>query len=71
MMEGSEFEFRQGQKFSHLDFLQIGPESHPASSLMGNGDPFLRGKADNSSPSSTEIKKTWIYTFTPHYTFND
>jgi hypothetical protein len=26
-------------------------------------------KADHSSPANTDIKKIWIYTFTPPYAF--
>jgi hypothetical protein len=41
---------------------------------MGTGDYFPAGKAagreaDNSSPTSTEVSKMWIYTSTPPYAF--
>jgi hypothetical protein len=28
-------------------------------------------EADHSPPTSAEVKKTWIYTSTPPYAFND
>jgi hypothetical protein len=36
---------------------------------MGTGGPFPRGKANHSSPSSSEVKNAWNYTSTPSYIF--
>jgi hypothetical protein len=55
--------------------VQTGSGAHPASYPMGTGGSFPRGvkrqkgEADHSSPTSAEVKKMWIYTFTPPYTF--
>jgi hypothetical protein len=43
--EESEFETRQGQKFSLLRVIQTGSEAHPASYPMDTGDSFLGDKA--------------------------
>jgi hypothetical protein len=72
--EGSEFESRAGQEFSLLHVVQTGSEALPASNPMGTGGSFPGGKpagaeAGHSPPHSAEIKKMWIYTFTPAYAF--
>jgi hypothetical protein len=49
--------------FSSIRSVQTGSEAHPASSPMGTGGPFPRGKArpgrdaDHSPPSSAEVVK--------------
>jgi hypothetical protein len=57
-----------------LHVLQIGSGAHPASYIMGNrgslpGVERPGHEADHSPPTSAEVKKTWIYTFTPQYAF--
>jgi hypothetical protein len=70
-----EFEYRQKQDFSPLHVVQIGSGRHPASNLMGTGGSFpVRqrsggSKADHSHQTNREVKKKWIYTSTPPYTF--
>jgi hypothetical protein len=72
--EASEFESRYGQESSPLH-VKTGSEAYPASYPMRIGALFLRGikrpgrDADHSSPSSAEVKKTWIYISTPPYVF--
>jgi hypothetical protein len=70
--QGSEFESRWGQEFSHV--VQTGSGVHPTSYPMGTGGFFLGVKrpgsdADHSPPTSAEVKKTWIYTSTNPYVF--
>jgi hypothetical protein len=61
------------QEFSLLRGVQTGSGAHPLSYQMGTGGPFIRGKkrpfreAGNSTPTSAEVKKTWIYTSTRPY----
>jgi hypothetical protein len=67
--EGSEFESRQGQKFSVLLAVQTGPGIHTTSYTMGIGGSFPGLKRPgrevaNSLPASAEVKKMWIYTST-------
>jgi hypothetical protein len=74
MAEVSEFESRYGQEFPLLHVVQTGSGAHPASYPMETGDSFPGVKwpgreAHNSSPTSAEVKKTWIYTSTPPYVF--
>jgi hypothetical protein len=71
---GSEFESRWGQEFSLLHVVQTGSGVHPTSYTMGTGGfspevkrPVL--EAYHSPPTSAEVKKTWIYTFTSPYVF--
>jgi hypothetical protein len=50
---------------------QTGPGVHPNSYPTGTGSPFPGGKAVGEwthhwPPTSAEVKKTWIYTSTPH-----
>jgi hypothetical protein len=71
---GSEFESRLEQEFSLLRVVQTGSGAHPASYPMGTGPCFSGGKAagneaDHSPPVSNEVKKMWIYTFTPPHGF--
>jgi hypothetical protein len=54
--------------------VQTGSGSHPAFYPVGTGGSFPGVKwsgleADHSPPTSVEVKKTWIYTFTPLYVF--
>jgi hypothetical protein len=62
-----------GSKFSRLH-VEIGSGAHPASHPVGTGGAVSHGvkrhgrEADHS-PTSAEIKKTWLYTSTPLYTF--
>jgi hypothetical protein len=74
MTDRSEFESRCGQEFSPLQVVQTGSGAHPVSYPMGTGVLFpgvkLQGsEADHSPPTSAEVKKKWIYTSTPPYTF--
>jgi hypothetical protein len=60
--------------FSLLHLVQTGFEVHPASYPMGTGGTFPGIKrpgreADHSPPASAEVKKMWIYTSTPTYSF--
>jgi hypothetical protein len=69
----SEFVYCWGQEFSVLHF-QTSSGVHPPSYLMGTGGPLLGVKrpgreADHSPPTSTEVKKMWVYTSTPPYVF--
>jgi hypothetical protein len=52
--EKLEFESRQGQEFSLLHALGVKQQGR---------------EADHSPPTSSEVKKMWIYTSTPQYTF--
>jgi hypothetical protein len=49
-------------------------EAHPASYPMGTGSlsPAVKRQgreANHSPPSSAEVKKMWVYTFTPPHAF--
>jgi hypothetical protein len=73
-IEGSEFESRQGQEFLLLHIIQTNSGVYPNSSPMGTrvlspGVKRQGREADHSSPTSGEIKKTWMYTSTPSYIF--
>jgi hypothetical protein len=67
MTKGFEFESQWRQKFSFLHVFQTGSGAH----LMVTGGSFPWGvkrqgpEADHSPPTSVEVKKTWVYTFTP------
>jgi hypothetical protein len=55
---------------SLLHVVQTGSGAHWASYPMGTGGCFPGGKVcevDHSLPSSTDVKKIWIYTSTPSY----
>jgi hypothetical protein len=72
--EGSEFESRWGQEFSLLHVVQTTSGAHPVSYPIGKGgsSPGVKQpgrEADHSPPTSAEVKKTWIYTSAPPYTF--
>jgi hypothetical protein len=59
-----------GKVKSFLHVVQTGSGVHPASYLMGTGGSSPRVKqlgreADDSPPTSAEVKKMWIYTSTP------
>jgi hypothetical protein len=76
-----EFLFKVFGEVRVIDFLSAyyyftftGSVAQPVSYLMDTGRSFPRVKwlgreADHSPPSNIEIKKTWIYTFTPPYAF--
>jgi hypothetical protein len=54
--------------------IQTSSGAHPASCPMGTGGSFPGGKAarreaEHSPPASAEVKKVWIYTSAPPYTF--
>jgi hypothetical protein len=74
MAEGSEFESRQEQDFSPLHVIQASFGTHAASYPLRTG-PLSPGvkqsesEADNSPPTSAEVKNTWIYISTPPYAF--
>jgi hypothetical protein len=73
--EESKFESWYGQEFSLLQIVQIGSEVHPTFLSNGYRGLFPRGlkrlgrEVDHSPPTSAEVKKMWIYTSTPPYTF--
>jgi hypothetical protein len=67
-----------GEEFSLLHVVQTGSGGHPASypvATGGGGGGISPGvkrpgrEADHSPPTSAEVKKTLIYTFTPPYVF--
>jgi hypothetical protein len=54
--------------------VQTGSGVHPTSYEMGTGGSFPGVKrqgreADQSTPTSAEVKKMWIYASTPLYVF--
>jgi hypothetical protein len=57
------------------DRFWVHPTSYPmgtAGTLLGGGGGSVKRQAyeaDHSPPSSSEIKKTWIYTSIPSYAF--
>jgi hypothetical protein len=61
-------------RFSPFYTLQTGSGVHPASYTMGTavfspGVKQLGREADHSSPTSDEVKNTWMYTSNPLYVF--
>jgi hypothetical protein len=56
-------------EISFLHVVQADSGAHPASYPMGTGGLSQGHEADHSPPSSAEVKKAWIYTFTPLYVF--
>jgi hypothetical protein len=63
-----------GSKIFSSSAVQIGSEVHPVSYLWGTGSCFREVKrsereADQSLQNNVEVKKTWICTSTPLYTF--
>jgi hypothetical protein len=61
-------------EFSLLHAVKTDSEVHPTSYPMGNGgsSPGVKRhvrETDHSSPTSAEVKKTWMYTSTPPYAF--
>jgi hypothetical protein len=61
-------------KDSLLHVVQTGSGAQPASYPKSTGGYFPGVKrpgheADNTSPTSAEVKKMWIYTSTPAYVF--
>jgi hypothetical protein len=75
MTEGSEFKSRQDQKSFFLYFAHTGSEAHPVFYTMVQrvrgsilpGGKWLGREVHHSISSAAEVKKTWIYTSTPHY----
>jgi hypothetical protein len=67
--EGSEFESRQGQEYSLFPVIQTDSGAHPASYPIGTVEKRPRCDADHSPPASAEVKKIWIYIYTPPYAF--
>jgi hypothetical protein len=58
------------KNFSLLHIVQTDSGVHPTSYKMGTGGSFpgvkLQGReADHSPPTGAEVKKMWIYTYTP------
>jgi hypothetical protein len=75
-IEESEFKSMKGQEFSLLHIVQTGSGVHLTSYPMGTGGEALSPGVkrpvhgvDQSLPTSAEVKKMWIYTSTPPYTF--
>jgi hypothetical protein len=67
---GSEIVSWYGQEFSLLIIVQTGSGAHPRTYPMPYPEVKLLGhEADQSSPSSAEVKKTWIYNTTSSYAF--
>jgi hypothetical protein len=63
-----------GRVKNFLHVVQTKSGVHPASYPMRTGGSFPGIKrpgheTDHSPPASAEIKKMWIYTFTPPYAF--
>jgi hypothetical protein len=72
--KGSVFESRWGKEFLFLHVVQTGSGAQSASYPMWTGGYFPgvkrpRREANHSSPTSAEVKKTWVYTCTPPYVF--
>jgi hypothetical protein len=64
--ERFEFESRQGQNFSPLHVVQTYYGVQPAAYSMSTvgfflGDKAAGRKTDQSSPTSAEVKNTWVY----------
>jgi hypothetical protein len=58
--------------FSMLSRLALGPTQPPIQWVPGALSPGVKQpgrEADHSPPTSAKIKKTWVYTSTPQYTF--
>jgi hypothetical protein len=58
--------------FSTSSRSALEPTQPPIQWVTGALSPWIKREgreADNSSPVSTEVKKMWIYTYTPPYTF--
>jgi hypothetical protein len=72
--ELSEVESWYGKDFCPLHVVKTGSRAHPTSYKMGTGALSSGVKrpvreADQSPPTSTEMKNTWIYTSTPPYVY--
>jgi hypothetical protein len=64
----------RGKHFFLLRVVQTGSEVHATSYPVGTGGSFPGVKRsgcepDHTPPDSAEVKKTWIYTSTPPFTF--
>jgi hypothetical protein len=57
------------KNFRYSYIIQTGPGVHPTSYPIGTGVKRPGLESDHSPPASAEVKKTWIYTSTPPYTF--
>jgi hypothetical protein len=64
----SEFLSRWGQEFWLLHIVKTGSGAHWA---YFPGVKRPQSEADHSSPSSADVKKTWIYASSPPYVFMD
>jgi hypothetical protein len=65
---------KKGQEFSLLQVFQTGSEVHPTSyprvlGALSQEVKRLGREADHSPPTSSEVKKMWIYTSTSPYAF--
>jgi hypothetical protein len=64
-----------GSRIFFFNVVQTGSGVHPTSYSMGTGGAISPGvkrpgrEADHSPPANAEVKKMWIYTSTPPYTF--
>jgi hypothetical protein len=72
--QGVRFKSQWCQELSPLHIVQTGSGVHSTSYPMGTGalSPGVKRQgleADHSLPTSAEVKKMWIYAFTPPYTF--
>jgi hypothetical protein len=68
----SEFESQESQEISFLQSIQTGSGAHPYQMDMRGSFPWGKRpgrEADHSPQTSAEVKKTWIYTYTPPYAF--
>jgi hypothetical protein len=71
---GSEFESRQGKKYSLLHVVQTGSGAHPAPLqwvpvVISPGVKRMGRETNHSPKTSAKVMKTWIYTYIPPYAF--
>jgi hypothetical protein len=67
-----EIKYSPGVLFSTSSRPVLGPTQPPIQWVPGTLSPGVkrpRREANNSPPTSNEVKKTWIYTCTSPYTF--
>jgi hypothetical protein len=74
MTKVSEFESQEGQEFSLPHVIQISSEVHPTyvQWLVGALSVVVKQpkcEADQSPPTSAEVKKMWVYASTSSYIF--